>query len=50
MDGLFNYLEGRGIVCSLRNGMLRISPHFYNTIEEIDELIQNVKKFNNSPN
>jgi selenocysteine lyase/cysteine desulfurase len=50
MDGLFNYLEGQGIVCSLRNGMLRISPHFYNTIEEIDELIENVKKFNNSPN
>ena len=28
-----------GIVCSARRDVLRISPHFYNTAEEIDELI-----------
>ena len=32
-------LEQRGIVCSPRGGGLRISPHGYNTIEEIDRLV-----------
>lgn len=27
------------ILCSIRNGRLRVSPHFYNTFEEIDRLV-----------
>lgn len=33
-----NQLLARGIVCSTRRGALRVSPHFYNTQEEIDFL------------
>lgn len=32
-------LLGRGIVVSVRGGGLRISPHFYNTENEIDKLL-----------
>ncbi len=42
---LFEYLQNQGIICSLRNDMLRVAPHFYNTKEEIDELITAVRKF-----
>ncbi len=45
MDKLFEYLITKNIVCSLRNGMLRVAPHFYNTQEEIDELVKQAKLF-----
>lgn len=32
-------LERQGIVIALREGRLRVSPHFYNTVEQIDQLI-----------
>ena len=32
-------LEENGIVCAPREGMLRFSPHFYNTESEIDRVI-----------
>ena len=32
-------LLSRGIVCSTRRGALRISPHFYNTQQEIDTFV-----------
>lgn len=32
-------LHKNNIHCSVRNGRLRVSPHFYNTREEIDKLI-----------
>jgi cysteine desulfurase/selenocysteine lyase len=32
-------LANEGIVISMREGALRISPHFYNTEEEVDELL-----------
>ena len=28
------------IFCSVRNGRLRVSPHFYNSTEEIDRLLE----------
>jgi selenocysteine lyase/cysteine desulfurase len=34
-----NRLANEGIVISMREGALRISPHFYNTEEEVDELL-----------
>jgi cysteine desulfurase/selenocysteine lyase len=37
-------LEKKGIIVSARNHGIRASPHFYNTEEEIDKLIEEVKK------
>ena len=31
------------IHCSVRNGRLRVSPHFYNTFEEIDRLVEKIR-------
>jgi len=31
------------IFCSVRNGRLRVSPHFYNTTDEIDRLIEHLR-------
>lgn len=36
---LHHHLEREGIVCAPREGMLRFSPHFYNTDEEIDRVV-----------
>lgn len=46
-DKLFKYLEAEKIVCSLREGFIRLSPHFYNTFEDIDVAIKSIKKFIN---
>ena len=35
-------LEENKIHCSVRNGRLRVSPHFYNTFEEIDILVEHL--------
>jgi len=32
---LYKYLQENGVVCALRGGGIRFSPHFYNTKEEI---------------
>jgi selenocysteine lyase/cysteine desulfurase len=37
-------LIDEGIIISARANGLRISPHFYNTEEEIDKLIENIKQ------
>jgi selenocysteine lyase/cysteine desulfurase len=47
MRDLFQRLDAKGIVVSLRmdragQEYLRISPHFYNTMEELDQLVQQV--------
>lgn len=44
-ERLFEFLGKNQVVCSVRNGMLRISPHFYNTVEEINSLIALIKQF-----
>ncbi len=36
---LFQKLEESRIYCAVREGMIRFSPHFYNTSEEIDKVI-----------
>jgi len=38
-------LQARHIIVSLRNGMVRFSPTFYNTEEEIEETLQAVADF-----
>lgn len=34
---VFNALKEKGVVCSLRSGWLRLSPHAFNTKDEIDK-------------
>jgi selenocysteine lyase/cysteine desulfurase len=41
---LFINLEKKKIFCSLREGKIRFSPHFYNTKEEIDFVIEELVK------
>jgi len=37
---LYQYLLRNGVVCALRGGGIRFSPHFYNTLEEIDRALE----------
>ncbi|MDD5323508.1 MAG: aminotransferase class V-fold PLP-dependent enzyme [Methylococcales bacterium] len=37
---LYDYLQANGVVCALRGGGIRFSPHFYNTLEEIDRALE----------
>jgi len=37
---VFERLLGRGATIALRDGMLRYSPHFYNTIGEMDAVAE----------
>lgn len=37
---LHAYLEREGVICAPREGMLRLAPHFYNTEEELDEVVE----------
>jgi cysteine desulfurase/selenocysteine lyase len=45
MRRLFKHLQESGIVVSLRNGYLRFSPHFYNTEEEVDQIIDTIDRY-----
>ncbi len=42
-EAIFENLQQKNIICSLREGMIRFSPHFYNTKDEIDEVITRLK-------
>ncbi len=33
-------LQAEGVVCVVREGLLRLSPHFYNTLEEIEQVVE----------
>ena len=33
-------LAGRGIIVDNRPGVVRASPHFYNTLDEVDEFVE----------
>jgi cysteine desulfurase/selenocysteine lyase len=39
---LYAHLKQRNIITAPRGDRLRISPHFYNTLEEIDELVDSL--------
>jgi selenocysteine lyase/cysteine desulfurase len=36
---LYSLLKSKNIITAPRGDRLRISPHFYNTIEEMDALV-----------
>jgi selenocysteine lyase/cysteine desulfurase len=39
-EGLFKKLRKHNIITSLREGSIRVAPHFYNTADEMEKLIQ----------
>jgi selenocysteine lyase/cysteine desulfurase len=36
LTGAFDRLKSANVVCSMREGAIRLSPHFYNTVEEME--------------
>jgi selenocysteine lyase/cysteine desulfurase len=42
--GLFQFLQDKRIFGAVREGMIRFSPHFYNTKEEIDLVVKELKE------
>ncbi|NIW79770.1 MAG: aminotransferase class V-fold PLP-dependent enzyme [Calditrichae bacterium] len=47
-EKLFEYLKNNKIYLSLRDGMIRISPHFYNAQGDLDYFISMLRKFDQS--
>lgn len=45
VDELFKFLTDNKISIAVRDGILRFSPHFYNTFEEIEIVVNLIKKF-----
>lgn len=43
-EKLFKTLDNKKIYCSLREGLIRFSPHFYNTWQEIDTVVDELQK------
>lgn len=44
-ESLFDYLTREGFVVSLRNNLVRISFHYHNTSQEVDELAHTINKW-----
>ncbi|XSG83680.1 MAG: aminotransferase class V-fold PLP-dependent enzyme [Methylohalobius sp. ZOD2] len=44
LESLFRHLRQEGIVCAMRGGGIRFSPHFYNTFQELDRALATVKQ------
>lgn len=45
LDALYRFLVDKGVVCALRGGGIRFSPHFYNRTYELEQLAQWVRAF-----
>jgi cysteine desulfurase/selenocysteine lyase len=43
-EKIFSELTKKKIICSLREGLIRFSPHFYNTKQEIDIVVGELQK------
>jgi selenocysteine lyase/cysteine desulfurase len=35
----FRALKAARVICSMREGAIRLSPHFYNTVEEMERVV-----------
>jgi len=44
IEKIFDHLSQKNIICSLREGYIRFAPHFYNTEQEINTVIDEMKK------
>jgi cysteine desulfurase/selenocysteine lyase len=40
VDQLFRRLKAARIICSLREGMIRLSPHFYNSVGDMERVVE----------
>ena len=45
VEKIFEHLSNKKIVCSLREGYIRFAPHFYNTKQEIDKVVDELRNF-----
>jgi selenocysteine lyase/cysteine desulfurase len=44
-EGLFKWLSERKIIISLREGIIRLSPHFYNLDSDFDILVEAIRNY-----
>jgi selenocysteine lyase/cysteine desulfurase len=44
-ENIFHYLQTKNIVTAVREGIIRLSPHFYNTEDEIDKVVAKLKNY-----
>lgn len=44
-EKIFEYLSQKNIVSAVREGMLRLSPHFYNNKDEMDLVVAELKNY-----
>lgn len=42
-EEVYYKLTKKGYITALRNNGIRVSPHFYNTLEELDTFVKTVK-------
>ncbi len=47
VEDLYHHLKETGVIVSMRNQNLRFSPHFYNSEEEVKQIIDAVKRYRN---
>jgi selenocysteine lyase/cysteine desulfurase len=40
VEEAFRRLKTARIICSLREGSIRLSPHAYNTVEEMERVVE----------
>jgi selenocysteine lyase/cysteine desulfurase len=45
VGGAFRALKAARVVCGMREGAIRLSPHFYNTLEEMDRVVELLDAF-----
>jgi selenocysteine lyase/cysteine desulfurase len=43
VERLNEKLQEKKIYCSVRNGRLRVSPHLYNSTDDVDTLLENFR-------
>jgi cysteine desulfurase / selenocysteine lyase len=48
-DDLFNFLHEQGIVVSLREGLIRVAPHFYTSAEDIEKFHAALLQYKQQP-
>ena len=44
-ESIFNYLQTKNVITAVREGIVRLSPHFYNTKDEIDKVVADLKNY-----